>query len=303
MILNFNKIILSRNLKFGGSTILLVFLMFTSLYTQAQSLETYIEEATKGNPAIRAAETQHAISIEKIAEAKTLPDTEFSAGYMFGKNQMPMMQQGEFGVMQMLPWFGTNAARSNYATAMADAVLPEIEIAKRKIAMDLSQSYYRLYEISKKQEVLNSNIELLKIYEQLALTSVEVAEASVVSVLRLQMRQNELVEKRLMLQQDYSDELIVFNMIMNRKEFSDISIPDTLLMPFKDSEADFTDLNFHPELLKYEELGKTVTQAEALNKKERAPDLGVGMEYMLYHETPNMFMPMASVSIPIFNKK
>jgi len=59
----------------------------------------------------------------------------------------------------------------------------------------------------------------------------------------------------------------------------------------------------HPELRKFEELNKVVSQADALNKKESAPGFGVGMEYMLYNEAPNMLMPMVSVSIPIFNKK
>lgn len=303
MNLNFSKNILSRKPKFYIVGVFLISLIFSGLSVKGQSLETYIEEAVKNNPSIQVAETQYAISTEKISEVKTLPDTEFSAGFMLGKNEMPMMQQGEFGVMQMLPWFGTNSARGNYATAMADADFLEIDIAKRKIAMVLSQSYYRLYEITKKQQVLNSNIQVLKMYEQLALTSVEVGEASVVSVLRLQMRQNDLLERKLVLEQDYSSELIAFNKIMNREEISDISMLDSLIIPKEDVEIDFAALSFHPELIKFEELNKAVSQADILNQKERAPDFGVGMQYMLYNETPNMFMPMASVSIPIFNNK
>lgn len=303
MNLNFSKTILSRKPKFCMVGMLLISLIFLGMSAQGQHLENYIEEAVKNNPNIQAVETQYAISTEKISEVKTLPDTEFSAGYMLGKNEMPMMQQGEFGVMQMLPWFGTNSARGKYATAMADADFLEIEIAKREIAMVLSQSYYRLFEITKKQQVLSSNIQLLQMYEQLALTSVEVGNASVVSVLRLQMRQNDLLERKLVLEQDYSAELTAFNKIMNREEISDISIIDSLTIPEEDVEIDFAGLSFHPELIKFEELNKVVTQADALNQKERAPDVGLGMQYMLYNETPNMFMPMASVSIPIFNKK
>ena len=182
----------------------------------SQNLQFYIEEAIGNNPNIQAVEKQHAISTERISEVNTLPNTEFSGGYMIGK-EMPMMQQGEFSVMQMLPWFGTISAREKYATAMADADFVEIEIAKRKIEMALSQSYYRLYQIAKKQEVLDSNVALLKVYERMALTSVEVGQASAVSVLRLQMRQNELLERKLVLEQDYAAELTAFNKIMNRQ--------------------------------------------------------------------------------------
>src|SRR5690554_4730270 len=137
----------------------------------------------------------------------------------------------------------------------------------------------------------------------MALTSVEVGQASAVSVLRLQMRQNELLERKLVLEQDYAAELITFNKIMNRQEVTEIAIVDSLKVPEKDLEIDYTNLSLHPELTKFEHLNKVVSQADALNKKESAPGFGVGMEYMLYNEAPDMLMPMVSISIPIFNKK
>ena len=283
--------------------VLLALLLICSFSIQGQQLEAYIEEAIKNNPNIQAVEKQHAITKERILESGSFPNTDFSGGYMFGKEKMPMMWQAEFSVMQMLPWFGTISAREKYATAVADADFLEIEIAKRKIRRDLSQSYYRLYETSKKQDVLDANIQLLKTYEQMALTSVEVGQASVVSVLRLQMRQNELLERKKVLEQEYEAELIVFNRIMNREEVENIFIVDSLTIPEKDVEIDFDKLNLHPELVKFEQLDKVVSQADALNKKERAPQLGVGMEYMLFTEMADMYMPMVSLSIPIFNKK
>ena len=284
----------------GG--IFLVLLLFFGGSSSSQELQNYIKEAISNNPNIQAVEKQYAISTEKISEVRSLPNTEFSGGYAMGE-EMPMMQQAEFSVMQMLPWFGTISAREKYATAMADADFVEIEIAKRKIEMTLSQSYYRLYQIVKKQEVLDSNVELLKVYEQMALTSVEVGQASAVSVLRLQMRQNELLERKLVLAQEYASELTAFNKIMNREEVLEIPMVDSLTLPEEDDEIDYSKLDRHPELAKFEQLNEIVSQADALNKKESAPGFGIGVEYMLYNEAPNMLMPMATLSIPIFNKK
>src|SRR5690554_4049427 len=187
--------------------------------------------------------------------------------------------------------------------AMAEADFLEIEIEKRRIIRDLSQAYFRLYEIAKKQEVFDSNIQLLQVYEQMALTSVEVGQASAVSVLRLQMRQNDLLERKEVLAQEYAAELTVFNTIMNRDKVENIAIVDSLIIPESDTEIDFERLNLHPELTKFEQLNQVVSQADALNKKESAPQLGVGMEYMYFTEMPDMVMPMFSISIPIFNKK
>lgn len=301
MNLKFNTTHRSRNTKLIGG-IFLVSLLFFGWSGQAQQLETFIEEAISNNPNIQAVEKQYAISTEKISEVNSLPNTEFSGGYAVGE-EMPMMQQAEFSVMQMLPWFGTISAREKYAQAMANADFVEIEIAKRKIEMTLSQSYYRLYQIAKKQEVLDSNVELLKVYQQMALTSVEVGQASAVSVLRLQMRQNELLERKLVLAQEYAAELTAFNKIMNREEVLEIHIVDSLILPEEDDEIDYSKLDHHPELAKFEQLNEVVSQADALNKKESAPDFGIGVEYMLYNEAPNMLMPMATLSIPVFNKK
>lgn len=282
--------------------ILIVSFVFLGQSGQGQQLENYINEAITNNPSIQAVEKQYAISKEKISEVKTLPNTEFSGGYMLGED-MPFMWKGQFSAMQMFPWFGTISAREKYATAMADADFWEIEIAERKIRMALSQSYYRLYEFVQKQEVLESNIELLEMYERLALTSVETGQASAVSVLRLQMRQNDLKERAQVLEQDYASELVAFNKIMNREEIVEIAVPDSLTIPEEKSVIDFDKLILHPEIAKYEELNNVVSQADALNKKESAPQLGLGVEYMLFTEMPDMVMPMVSVSIPIFNRK
>ncbi|WGF92436.1 TolC family protein [Aequorivita marisscotiae] len=299
----FKTTFLSRKPKFWMVRIFLFSLIFLSWTGQGQQLETFIVEAIKNNPNIQAVIKQHAIATEKVSESNSLPDTQFSGGYTLSKAEMPMMQQGEFSMMQMLPWFGTISARSKYATAMADVDFVEIEIAKRKIAMAVSQSYFRLYEIARKQQVLDSNIQLLQVYERLALTSVEVGQASAVSVLRLQMRQNDLIEQKLRLQQDYSAALTATNKIMNREEVTDIAIRDSLTIPEKETEIDFSQLKLHPEITKYNELNEVVSQADILNKKESAPDFGIGVQYMLLNEAPNMLMPMATISIPIFNKK
>ena len=302
MELNLNTSIRLHNSPFYLVGIFLISFLFSSWSAQGQQLESYIQEAIKNNPTIQAVEKQHAISTEKISESKALSNTEFSAGYMLGE-EMPMLWQGEFSVMQMLPWFGTISARSKYASAMADADLLEIEIAKKKIARDLSQSYYRLTKISEKQEVLTANIKLLEMYEQMALTSIEVGNASAVSLLRLQMRQNDLIESKLVLEQEYLAEQTTFNKIMNREENSDILLLEELQIPERIDDTNVANLNLHPEMARYEELNKIVLQADALNKKESAPQLGVGLEYMYFTEGSDMLMPMVSVSIPIFNKK
>ena len=135
---------------------ILVFL-FVSAFAKAQQLQSYIEEAQSNNPEIQAFELRYNIAEEKVNEANWLPNTEVSAGYFVSEPETRVgAQRARIGFKQMLPWFGTITARENYAASMAEAEYVEIIIAKRKLALSVAQSYYRLYEIQAKQRVLGT---------------------------------------------------------------------------------------------------------------------------------------------------
>jgi len=287
------------------------FLLFTFHSMSAQELETLINQALENNPEIQKVDFQHKIASEKVNEVNSLPNTEFNFGVMAVAPEMEMpMERFRVSVMQMLPWFGTITARENYATSMADAQFMDITIAKRKLALSVSQFYYQLYEISAKQDVLDDNISLLKTYEQLALTSVEVGKASAVDVLRLQIRQNELQQEKEVLIQQFTGIQAAMNSLLNRDYDVEVSVVSSLEILENDTFYSYDSLSVNPELLKYDKLYQSVEQSELLNQKERGPMIGFGVEYINQENSPmitssykDMVMPMLSVSIPIFNKK
>lgn len=291
-----------------GVFVLFALLSFLSL--QSQDLNTYIQEAEANNPEVQAFEIRYNISKEKVVEADALPNTEVSAGIFVSEPETRTgAQKARFSVKQMVPWFGTITARENYANSLAEVDYLDIAITKRKLRLSVSQSYYRLYAIKEKQEVLDENIKLLKTYERLALTSVEVGNASAVDVLRLQIRQNELQEQREVLMQEYLSEQIVFNNLLNRKEALPIDLPDSLFIVDERDQIN-RELELHPELEKYDELYNSVVQSEILNQKEANPNLGFGLDYIPVANRVGMnfsdngkdiLMPMVSLSIPIFN--
>ena len=208
----------------------LVFFAFAEV--NAQDLESYIQEAEKNNPEIQAFELRYNIAEEKVNEVNTLPNTEVSAGYFVSEPETRTgAQRARFSVKQMLPWFGTITARENYASSVAETQYVDITIAKRKLALSVSQSYYKLYAIKAKQLVLDENIELLETYERLALTSLEVGKASAVDVLRLQIRQNELVQQNEVLEQDYLAEQAVFNNLLTRDENIAVVVVNQMIVP------------------------------------------------------------------------
>ncbi|WP_349351061.1 TolC family protein [Flagellimonas sp. MMG031] len=277
-----------------------------------QELESLIQQAELNNPEIQAFELRYNIASERVNEVNTLPNTEVSAGLFVSEPETRTgAQKARFSAKQMIPWFGTITARENYASSLADAQYEELVIVKRKLALSVSQSYYRLFSIRAKQSVLDENIELLETYERLALTSVEVGNASAVDVLRLQIRQNELLQQKEVLEQEYLAEQTLFNNLLNRDEQTQVEVYEGLTVPEQDPITEEGSLDLHPELLKYDKLYESVEQSEILNQKEALPNLGFGLDYVPVAERPDMsfddngkdiLMPMV-VSIPIFNNK
>ncbi|PPK95540.1 outer membrane protein TolC [Nonlabens xylanidelens] len=294
-----------------NSIVFYVFLV--SAFAKAQQLQTFIKEAQANNLEIKAVEMRHNISQEKVNEADWIPNTEVSLGYFVSETETRVgAQRARIGVKQMLPWFGTITARENYATSLADADYVEITIAKRKLALSVSQTYYQLYSIRAKQAALGKNIQLLNAYEQLALTSVTVGKASAVDVLRLQIRINELQQQIDILEEDFKASQSLFNNLLNKEDTETIEITEVMSMPLVDLELVDSSLDVNPEILKYDKLYESVVQSEVLNKRERLPSIGVGFDYLPVSERADLnivdngkdvFMPMVTVSIPIFNKR
>jgi len=286
---------------------------FLSLIVSGQSLQDYLKIAEKNNPAIQKFEMQYKIASEKVNEVHTLPNTEIGVGYFVSEPETRTgAQRFKLSAKQMIPWFGTITARENYVSSLANAKYEDIVIAKRKLIVSVSKSYYNLYAIQRKQEVLKENIKLLETYEILALKAVEVGKASAVAVLKLQMRQNELEQLRQVLEQQYLAEQTLFNKLLNKDKNVVVNIVRVLTIPLESALINSANITVHPELTKYDKLYQSVTQSELLNQKESNPMLGFGLDYIAVSKRPNMsfgengkdiIMPMLSISIPIFNKK
>ncbi|SFJ42100.1 TolC family protein [Olleya namhaensis] len=293
--------------------VLLLCSLFFVIQGNSQELETYIATALENNPEIQNFELQYAIATEKVNEVNTLPNTDFSASYFVIEPETRTgTQRFKVSAKQMFPWFGTITSRENYASALAEIDYEAIVIAKRKLIVSVSESYYKLYVNKAKQAVLIENIELLDTYEALALTSVEVGKASAVDVFRLQIRQNELEQLQQVLEYEFLAEQTAFNNLLNRDSAIEVPIVESLLMPSEALEITTENLALHPELLKYDRLFNSVTQSELLNQKESHLSFGFGIDYIniqpdsditFNKNGQDILMPTVSLSIPVFNKK
>mgnify|MGYP003114695507 CR=1 FL=1 len=301
------------NIYIVRNTVLFLSSLLFTLSVQSQELELLIKEALHNSPEIQKFEFQYSIASEKVNEVNTLPNSEFSVGYFVSEPETRTgAQRFKVSAKQMLPAFGVITAKESYISSLAEAKYEDIVIAKRKLMASVSKSYYNLYANTAKHTILTENIKVLKTYETLALTSVEVGKASVVDVLRLQMRQNEMQQLLAILSQQFLSEQTNFNTLLNRNKTIIVNTIAYLNLPSKDFDKPSKNLELHPELLKYDKLFASVEKSELLNQRESSPIVGFGLDYIAVSERPDMsfsdngkdiIMPMVSISIPIFNTK
>lgn len=277
---------------------------------KAQSLESYIDEAIHNNAELQAMQFGYESSLEKVNEAGSLPNTNISAGYFVQEVETRVgPQRTRLSVSQPLPWFGTLGARKNVASAMSESELQNIELAERKLKLDVKQAYYNLYEQKASLSILRKNLEILKTYEELALNELESNRTTMVDVLKIRIRINETENKSITVSDEYEASVTTFNLLLNREPNARVVVPDSLQLDTVQFNKE--ELINNPQLLRLNAQQEVLLQSEKANQKERMPGLGVGLDYVIVEEGPmqgpdngkDVIMPMVSLSIPLFSKK
>lgn len=289
-------------------TLMICMLSITAL--KAQSLESYIDEAVHNNAELQAMQFGYESTLEKVNEAGSLPNTNISAGYFVQEVETRVgPQRTRLSVSQPLPWFGTLEARRNMASAMSESELQNIELAERKLKLDVKQAYYNLYEQKASLSILRKNLEILKTYEELALNELESNRTTMVDVLKIRIQINETESKSESVSDEYETSVTTFNLLLNRELNARVVVADSLLLENVQFNKD--ELINNPQLLRLNAQQDVLIQSEKANQKERMPGLGVGLDYVIVEEGPmqgpdngkDVIMPMVSLSIPLFSKK
>ncbi len=277
----------------------------------AQELDYYLDVADNQNPELQAMRLKYDLAVERVEEAGALPDTEIGAGLFVSEPETRTgAQKARFSIRQMLPWFGGITAREALAGSMAEVDYLDWVIARRKLRLETARGYYRLQALQEQIGILQEQEGLLDSWSEIALTGVSNGRASAVDVLKLDIRKEDLVARRRILENQYDAAHLAFFKRINAEQsaiaFPMESWPDSL------PPAPPVALGPHPELERYERLYESVARDEALNRKEAGPRLGFGVDYIPVAERTDMtvadngkdiLMPMVSLSVPLFNTK
>lgn len=150
------------------------YLLFAALIlsgsAQSQSLDSYIEIAVQNNPALQASFKGYEASLEKVNQSNSLPDPELNVGYFLRPMELLMgNQRAEASVMQMFPWFGMLKTQKDEATLMAEARYEAFKEERNRLMLQVKETYFQLQQLENTIAITQSNLEILKSLERLAI--------------------------------------------------------------------------------------------------------------------------------------
>lgn len=286
---------------------------------QTDSLATYMRVAAQNNPQVQAQWSAYQSAMEAVCPAGTLNDPTLNVGlYPKAMELVNGKQVATFSLMQMFPWPGTMKAAKTEKLWQAKALYQKYRESGIDIAWQVEQQWYNILATNEQVSAIRQNIDIIHRIQEQAIykyksPSGKKMGANMSDQLRLESQEVSLQEQlesalsRLGLQKQQ------LNLLMHRDPQSPLVLPDSIVlreMPvvqLSDVESSSPQLNA---------LKAQAESASAMGEKARKmgmPMVGVGVQYMLNKKTDmprmedmngmDMWMPMLSVSLPVYRHK
>ncbi len=296
------------------SPFLMLIFFFTSNFIFSQEkIEDYIQMMLQNHPKLQADSLTYQAVLESVDEVGNLSDTKFSGGVFLSTPETRVGPQNvKLSTQQQFPWLGTQKAQKEVVKTKAEVQLETIRETQSQLILKTQSVYYQLGQIKQKITVLEENLALLDTYERLALKNLESDLATMADVLKIRMSKNELSTKIENQKANLEVQKRNFNRIVYRDREEPIEIQvlqESVALPLVDTLSNFSN---HPLIKRFEKERDVLEKESLANGKERLPQIGVGLDYVLVSERSDMVvadngkdivMPMVSLNIPLFNKK
>lgn len=295
--------------------ILITVLIAGTLISKAQSLDDYLMEAAENNPGLKASYLEFEAALQKSAQVKAIPDLALSFGYFVSPVETRVgPQKARISLVQMFPWFGTNGTKVDAMELSAQAKYQDFLDRKNELFYLVKKAYYPILELKEHIKLEEENLEILNTYKRLSTTSFSNGKGAMVDVIRVDiMIENANTEIQL-LQDKLSPLQIAFNRMLNRPDSIQVvivkSTPEAEIFNEQIS-VDSLIVN-NPKLQAIELNMQAASALEETANKQGLPTFGVGLDYVIVGERTdvdvpdngkNVFMPMITMSLPLFRKK
>lgn len=292
---------------------LLLLIWVTGTDVNGQELRQFISKGVQNNSALQAKYKAFEAALTRVSQEGALPDPNLSFGYFISPVETrvgPM--QARFSLNQMFPWFGTLKKRREVSALRAESKFQEFLQAKHTLIAEIKKGYYQIYETQSQLALLEDELQIFDTYKSLVTTSFSAGKGTLTDIIQIDLQREEikisisLLEDQLLLNTEQ------FNLLLEREESEQV-IPEKLIIPAVNNVflvVDSVENNSYLKAIERQMLAmKEQQQLTVLNSY---PKIGLGVDYTMIGEGPdpnvsnsgrNAFMPMVTMTLPVFRSK
>ncbi|MCB9256781.1 MAG: TolC family protein [Chitinophagales bacterium] len=280
-------------------------------------MENFLEDAYANNPELKALQLEYESALERGKQVNQLSDPQLGIGVPVLRPETRVGPQVLMvNASQMFPWFGTLKTKEDIALTMAKTKYERIALTRLNLNYLIETSYYELFLIQEKQEILKKHIALFKGLENSSLSKVSSGSASVADVLSLQIKGSELAQQIEILELQKQEFYALVNAKVNRSIDEKINLEGNYrslaLIEYDLTKYEEKIIEFHPLIQQLNWQIESSEKEQKLNNLSGKPTIGIGLDYALVLNRTDMIpidngkdilVPKIMVSLPIYRKK
>ncbi len=292
----------------------IMLLLFSSVVSAQEDLNSYLKTAAENNPGLKARFNEYMAALEVAPQVKALPDPQVAFGYFIQPVETRVgPQQFKISASQMFPWFGTLKAKENVVVQAAKAKYEAFQEVKSKLFNDVRSTYFNLYFTRKAIAITKENLEILNSIQKMALIKVEAGLVPAVDEYRVEMELGDLENQLALLNDKFDAQVVMFNNLLNNPANDPVQIPDILW----ETEPSISKMAILDSIrVQNHQLLSLDLQAESLRYKQDVaqlmgkPDFKIGFDYTIVGKGSNnmagtdaIMLPTVGISIPLYRNK
>jgi len=256
------------------------------------TLDDYLGYAMLNNAGLSASFEQMKSAYEQIPQAKALEDPTFTYGYFLEEVETRVgPQRNRFSIMQKFPWLGVIEARTDAASADAQAARRRYEAARLRLFQQVKNAFYEYSYLATAVNIAEQNLELIKYFEEVARDKYRSSTTANPDIIRAQIELAVLEDILKSLRQLRTPTVAQLNAALNRPADASLPWPEKpqdkqVLLEYEKVFELLAENN--PQLAALDYKAQAAQANLELAKKRFYPNFGVGLDWI---QTDDASMP------------
>ena len=245
------------------------------------SLQTVLKSAQERNPAVQAYREKWRAAIDRVPQARSLPDPTAAFVTMTDDLQTragPMMEQ--YSISQRFPFWGKRGLKGD--VAQQDALMAEQAYRSKSLEVfdQVTRAYYEIFYLDQVTRVNEELADQLRHFAKVAERKYAVGKQSQASVFRAQIELTKVLNDLITLKQERASALARLNTLLDQPPRSPATpgAPQDVRWDWSPDDLEKVALEKRPEVLAAQALVEKSGAARRLALREFFPDLTVGYE-------------------------